>query len=47
MFEGKGAPRTMWGGWDTPTSKGRFAYLDTDPHGGVTLEILWDQPMPK
>ena len=40
MFEGKGAPRTQWGGWDTPTSKGRFAYLDTDPHGGVTLEIF-------
>ncbi|MGO8815900.1 MAG: VOC family protein [Terriglobia bacterium] len=42
MFAGKGAPRTQWGGWDTPTSKGWFAYLDTDPHGGVTLEILAD-----
>jgi len=44
---GKGAPRVMWGGWDTPQSKGRFAYLDTDPHGGVTLELIWNQPMPK
>jgi len=43
----KGAPRTQWGGWDTPKSKGRFAYLDTDPHGGVTLELIWSQPMPK
>jgi len=47
MFEGKGAPRTQWGGWDTPSSKGWFAYLDTDPHGGVTLEILADASSPK
>ena len=42
----KGAPRSMWGGWESPKSKGRFAYLDTDAHGGVTLELLWNQPMP-
>ena len=47
MFESKGVPRSMWGGWESPGSKGRFAYLDTDPHGGLTLELLWDQPMPK
>ena len=46
LFAGRGAPCTMGGGWDTPQSKGRFAYLDTDPHGGVTLELLWNQPMP-
>jgi len=39
-FAALGAPRCQWGGWDTPTSKGKFAYLDTDPHGGLTLEIL-------
>jgi catechol 2,3-dioxygenase-like lactoylglutathione lyase family enzyme len=46
IFAGRGALPTMGGGWDTPQSKGRFAYLDTDPHGGVTLELLWNQPMP-
>jgi hypothetical protein len=47
IMEGRGGPRSQWGGWDTPKSKGRFAYLDTDPHGGVTLELIWNQPMPK
>lgn len=45
-MEAKGAPPTQWGGWDTPKAKGRFAYLDTDSHGGVTLELIWNQPMP-
>jgi catechol 2,3-dioxygenase-like lactoylglutathione lyase family enzyme len=45
MLEAKGAPPVQTGGWDTPKSKGRFAYLDTDPHGGVTLELIWNQPM--
>ncbi len=45
MLEAKGAPPTETGGWDTPKSKGRFAYLDTDSHGGVTLELIWNQPM--
>jgi len=47
IFASRGALPTMGGGWDTPQSKGRFAYLDTDPHGGVTLELLWNQPMPR
>ncbi len=47
IMEGKGASPSQWGGWDTPQSKGRFAYLDTDPHGGVTLELIWDQPRPR
>ena len=45
MLEAKGAPPTETGGWDTPKTKGRFAYLDTDSHGGVTLELIWNQPM--
>jgi catechol 2,3-dioxygenase-like lactoylglutathione lyase family enzyme len=45
MLGAKGAPPVMGGGWDTPESKGRFAYLDTEPHGGVTVELIWDQPM--
>jgi catechol 2,3-dioxygenase-like lactoylglutathione lyase family enzyme len=47
MMEAKDAPPVMGGGWDSPESKGRFTYLDTDPHGGVTIELLWDQPMGK
>jgi hypothetical protein len=44
-FAAKDAPPSQWGGWDTPKSKGRFAYLDTDSHGGVTLELIWNQPL--
>ena len=47
MLEVKGALRSMGGGWDTPQSKGRFAYLDTEPRGGVTIELLWNEPRPK
>ena len=47
MLEAKGAPPVMAGAWDTPSSKGRFAYLDTDPHGGVTVELIWDRPRAK
>jgi catechol 2,3-dioxygenase-like lactoylglutathione lyase family enzyme len=47
MLSAKGAPPVMGGGWDEPESKGRFAYLDTEPHGGVTVELIWDQPMAK
>jgi catechol 2,3-dioxygenase-like lactoylglutathione lyase family enzyme len=47
LLEAKGAPPAMGGGWDSPESKGRFTYLDTDPHGGVTIELLWDQPLHK
>jgi opacity protein-like surface antigen len=46
-FAAKGAPRSQWGGWDNPKGKGQFAYLDTDPHGGVTLELIWSAPKPK
>ncbi len=44
LLKTKGAPVAQSGGWDNPQSKGRFAYLDTDPHGGVTIELLWNQP---
>jgi catechol 2,3-dioxygenase-like lactoylglutathione lyase family enzyme len=47
LLESKGAPVAQSGGWDSPSSKGRFAYLDTEPHGGVMIELLWDQPMGK
>jgi len=46
-FKAKGANVTMSGGWDVHGNKGRFAYLDTDPHGGVTIELIWNQPHSK
>jgi catechol 2,3-dioxygenase-like lactoylglutathione lyase family enzyme len=45
LLESKGAPACQTGGWDSPGSKGRFAYLDTEPHGGAMIELLWSQPM--
>ncbi len=44
LLTAKGAPPSQTGGWDTPSSKGRFAYLDTEPYGGVTIELLWNAP---
>jgi methylmalonyl-CoA/ethylmalonyl-CoA epimerase len=44
LLESKGAPLSQSGGWDSPGSKGRFAYLDSEPYGGVTIELLWNQP---
>jgi methylmalonyl-CoA/ethylmalonyl-CoA epimerase len=45
LLDSKGAPACQTGGWDSPGSKGRFAYLDTEPHGGAMIELLWSQPM--
>jgi catechol 2,3-dioxygenase-like lactoylglutathione lyase family enzyme len=44
LLKGRGANVTQSGGWDTPKSKGRFAYLDTERFGGVTTELLWNKP---
>jgi catechol 2,3-dioxygenase-like lactoylglutathione lyase family enzyme len=43
-FKSKGVNVIMSGAWDMARSKGRFAYLDTDPHGGVTVELIYNQP---
>lgn len=43
-FTARGAPVTQSGGWDNPGGKGRFAYLDTDPVGGVVAELIWNKP---
>ena len=40
----KGAPVAQSGGWDAPSGQGRFTYFDTDAHGGVTLEFVWNKP---
>lgn len=45
LLTAKGAPESQSGGWDSPTSKGRFAYMDTERYGGVSTELLWNQPM--
>jgi catechol 2,3-dioxygenase-like lactoylglutathione lyase family enzyme len=47
LLESRGAHATQTGGWDNPGSKGRFAYLDAERYGGVTIELLWNQPMGK
>jgi catechol 2,3-dioxygenase-like lactoylglutathione lyase family enzyme len=47
LLEAKGAPTSQSGGWDSPGSKGRFSYQDTEPDGGVTIELLWEQPQSK
>jgi methylmalonyl-CoA/ethylmalonyl-CoA epimerase len=47
QFQAKGVSVSESGGWDSKGSKGRFAYLDTDAHGGVTIELLWNQPRAK
>ncbi len=43
LLHAKGAPVSQSGGWDSPGGKGRFAYLATEPFGGVTIELLWQQ----
>ena len=40
----RGLDVTMSGGWDEKGYAGRFAYLDADKHGGVTIELLWNKP---
>jgi len=47
QFKSRGVTVTMDGGWDDNGYKGRFAYLNTDPHGGVTVELIWNQPRSK
>jgi methylmalonyl-CoA/ethylmalonyl-CoA epimerase len=44
LLKSKGAPMSQSGGWDSPSSKGRFAYHDTEPYGGISIELLWNQP---
>ncbi len=43
-FKAKGVSVVMSGAWDMERGKGRFAYLDTAPHGGVTVELIYNQP---
>jgi len=47
QFKAKDVAVAQSGGWDSNGNKGRFAYLDTDSHGGVTIELLWNEPRGK
>ena len=38
----RGAPPSQLAAWKTPKGKGRAVYLDTEPYGGVTLELIYD-----
>jgi len=40
----RGVEISQDGAWGKTRVEGRFAYLDTDPHGGLSVELLWDAP---
>jgi catechol 2,3-dioxygenase-like lactoylglutathione lyase family enzyme len=42
LMTARGAPPVQEGDWKSPKGKGRAVYLDTDPYGGVTLELIYD-----
>ena len=38
----KGAPPSQSAAWKTAKGKGRAVYVDTEPYGGVTLELIYN-----
>jgi hypothetical protein len=42
LMTARGAPQSQAAAWNTPQGKGRAVYLDTEPYGGVTLELIYD-----
>ena len=38
----RGASPSQSAAWSTPKGKGRAVYLDSEPYGGVTLELIYD-----
>ncbi len=44
LMTSRGAAPTQSASWSTPKGKGQAVYLDTDPFGGVTLELIGDRP---
>jgi catechol 2,3-dioxygenase-like lactoylglutathione lyase family enzyme len=38
----RGAPPSQAAAWKTSNGKGRAVYLDSEPYGGVTLELIYD-----
>ncbi|HSS98418.1 MAG TPA: VOC family protein [Terriglobales bacterium] len=42
IMTARGAPASQQGAWKSSKGKGRAVYVDTEPHGGVTLELIYD-----
>ena len=42
LMTARGAPPTQDAAWKASKGKGRAVYLDTDSHGGVTVELIYD-----
>jgi hypothetical protein len=42
LMASRGAPASQLAAWKTSKGKGRAVYLDTEPYGGVTLELIYD-----
>ncbi len=42
LMTSRGAPPAQDAAWKASKGKGRAVYLDTDPHGGVTVELIYD-----
>jgi catechol 2,3-dioxygenase-like lactoylglutathione lyase family enzyme len=42
VMAARGAQPAQTAAWNTPKGKGRAVYLDTEPYGGVTLELIYD-----
>ncbi len=41
LITDRGAPPSQLAAWKTSAGKGRAVYLDTEPYGGVTLELIY------
>jgi catechol 2,3-dioxygenase-like lactoylglutathione lyase family enzyme len=42
LMTARGAPPSQTAAWNTPKGKGRAVYVDTEPYGGVTLELIYN-----
>jgi methylmalonyl-CoA/ethylmalonyl-CoA epimerase len=42
VMSARGAPPSQDASWKASKGKGRAVYLDTEPYGGVTLELIYD-----
>jgi catechol 2,3-dioxygenase-like lactoylglutathione lyase family enzyme len=42
LITARGAAPSQAAAWNTKKGKGRAVYMDTEPYGGVTLELIYD-----
>jgi catechol 2,3-dioxygenase-like lactoylglutathione lyase family enzyme len=42
QMKARGAPPSQSAAWKSAKGKGRAVYIDTEPHGGVTLELIYN-----